>query len=193
MINLDYAFHHVECVAAAITGRPGAIERMDISADGFWRSFTAIAVALPAMFFVWVMNARANQAEMPSMGVAPLVAGEAVFELVVWLLPIPVFALVLRPLGLGHRFVHLVIARNWANALFSYVIAALYVPHLVVADDNGAMMMLGGVLMVLILVAAVRLTRAALDSSVSLAMAFIAGEFIVSIALAIAYLGMLGL
>ncbi len=193
MINLDYAFHHVECVAAAITGRPGAIERMDISADGFWRSFTAIAVALPAMFFVWVMNARSNQAEMPSMGVAPLVAGEAVFELVVWLLPIPVFALVLRPLGLGHRFVHLVIARNWANALFSYVIAALYVPYLVVADDNGAMMMLGGVLMVLILVAAVRLTRAALDSSVSLAMAFIAGEFIVSIALAIAYLGMLGL
>lgn len=192
MINLDYAFHHVECVAAAIAGRPGAIERMDISADGFWRSFSAIAVALPAMFFVWVMNARTNQADMPTAGIAPLVAGEAVFELVVWLLPIPIFALILRPLGLGHRFVHLVIARNWANALFSYVIAALYVPYLVVGDDNGAMMMLGGVLMVLILIAAVRLTRAALDSSLPLAIAFIAGEFVVSIALAITYLGMLG-
>jgi len=193
MINLDYAFHHVECVAAAIAGRRGAIERMDISADGFWRSFSAIAVALPAMFFVWVMNARTNQADMPSIGVAPLVAGEAVFELIVWLLPIPIFALILRPLGLGHRFVHLVIARNWANALFSYVIAAFYVPYLVVADDNGAMMVLGSVMMVLILIAAVRLTRAALDSSLPLAIAFIAGEFIVSIALAITYLGVLGL
>ncbi|MBO6640011.1 MAG: hypothetical protein JJ920_19080 [Roseitalea sp.] len=192
MINLDYAFHHVECVAGVMTGRPGAIERMDISADGFWRSFSAIAVALPAMFFVWVMNARANQAEMTTLGIAPLVAGEAVFELIVWLLPVPVFALVLRPLGLGHRFVHLVIARNWANALFSYAIAALYVPYLVVADDNGAMMMLGGVLMVLILIAAVRLTRAALDSSMALAIAFIAGELIVSATLAITYVGIMG-
>lgn len=57
MINLDYAFHHLESVIGVIAGRPGALERMDISSDGFWRSFSAIIVALPALFFGWVIGA----------------------------------------------------------------------------------------------------------------------------------------
>jgi hypothetical protein len=31
---------------------------MDISADGFWRSFEAIPAALPALIFAWVAEAR---------------------------------------------------------------------------------------------------------------------------------------
>ena len=190
MISLDYAFHHLESVIGIIVGRPGALDRMDISADGFWRSFSAIVVALPALFFVWVINATTSLASTPNWSLPTLVASEAAFELAGWLIPVAVFAVILRPLGFGHRFVHLVVVRNWANALFSYLIAALFVPYLIFPQGNAAMVLAGMVLLVAVLVAAVRLTRTALDCALQTAIAFVAAELIISLGLAFAYSGL---
>ncbi|WP_349363708.1 MAG: hypothetical protein ABL307_16420 [Roseitalea porphyridii] len=185
MISLDYAFHHLESVFGIIVGRPGALDRMDISAEGFWRSFSAIVVALPALFFIWVITATTNVAAAPGSNLGALVATEAILALVGWLLPVAVFAIILKPLGLSHRFAHLVIVRNWANAFFSYMMAALFVPYLGLPQGHAVLGFLGIVLLVVVLVAAVRLMRAALDCSPPTAIAFVAGELLISVGLAV--------
>ena len=48
-----------------MNGRPDGIRLLDITADGFWNSFFAIAVALPAMFAGWVTIANAWAAADP--------------------------------------------------------------------------------------------------------------------------------
>ena len=39
-------------------GKPDGIRLLDISADGFWNSFFAIAIALPALIAGWVTLAN---------------------------------------------------------------------------------------------------------------------------------------
>ena len=193
MINLDYAFHHLECAVRIMAGRREALDDMDISADGFWRSFSAIAVALPAMFFVWVVSARQTQATLPTHSTGGLIAAEATFELVMWLLPVLVLAVVLRPLGLSHRFSHLIIARNWSGAVVSYAVAAVFLPQLVLSPENGFVLVLYILLLMALVLFAVRITSAALDTGLATASAFVAAELIAGLMLASLYYGALGL
>ena len=187
MIDLDYAFHHMESVIGVIAGRPGALERMDISSDGFWRSFSAIIVALPALFFVWVINAVDAMALSPDRGLAGPIAMQAVLDLAGWLVPVALFAVILKPLGFGGRFVHLIIARNWFTALFSYLEVIVHLSGLVWPGGGMMMVALGAVLAVLVLFAFVRLTRAALDSSLRTAIVFVAVELGAGLALVAGY------
>jgi hypothetical protein len=39
---------------ALMTGKRDGLKLLDLSADGFWNSFYAIVLALPAMFVGWV-------------------------------------------------------------------------------------------------------------------------------------------
>ena len=187
MINLDYAFHHLESVIGVIAGRPGALERMDISSDGFWRSFSAIIVALPALFFGWVIGAVTALADTPSGSLASLIARDAVLESVAWFLPIAVFAVIVKPLGFGARFAHLIVVRNWSNALFSYVLALYFIALMVLPASGTPMLLAGIVLIVGMLFAAVRLVRAALACSRRVAIAFVGGELAMGIALIAVY------
>ena len=43
---LDYALHHLTCILRVLRGDVAALGDMDISADGFWRSFEAFPAAL---------------------------------------------------------------------------------------------------------------------------------------------------
>ena len=56
---LDYALHHLSCILRILRGDTAALGDMDISADGFWRSFEAFPAALPALFFAWVVEGPA--------------------------------------------------------------------------------------------------------------------------------------
>ncbi|WP_306117440.1 MULTISPECIES: hypothetical protein [unclassified Roseitalea] len=188
-MNLDYAFHHMECALAVMIGRREALTRMDISADGFWRSFGAILVSAPALFFVWVLSARQTQAEFPLASTGGLILAEAAFELFVWLAPVFVLAMILRPLGFGDRFSHLIIARNWSAAVISYAIAVPFVAQLFAGPESGLAAMLLLVVLAVVFIAAVRVTRTALDSSLMVAIAFTATELFIGLMLASAYYG----
>ena len=192
MIDFDYVFHHVECAIGIMVGRREALDQMDITADGFWRSFAAIAVALPAMLFVWVVNARQTLSEAPFASMGGLIAADAVLEIILWLLPVLAFALVLGPLGFGQRFSHLIIARNWSGAAVSYAVALFYVPFLVVPSGNIVMAVVLFALYVALVVVAVRITQAALDTTIGIAIAFVAAELAVGIVLVLAYDTLLG-
>lgn len=191
----DYAFHHIGCVMRLLRGDTAALSDMDISADGFWRSFEAIPAALPALIFAWVAEARQIRAEGSLDPVGSLVMRMALLELVFWILPIVVLAFVLRQLKLGHRFSHLIIARNWLAVLTSYIFVS--VPLIEMATSGGqtssATLLLTLVAMVLALWFSVRVTRVALSVQPVVAVAFVAVEVFFTYPLAVLAYGAAGL
>ena len=190
----DYAFHHMTCVIRLVRGEQAAWADMDISADGFWRSFGAIMAAIPALFFAWVVEARHLQADGVAGTTGSIVARMAVLELVFWILPIVGLAIALRLLGMSDRFTHLIISRNWLAALLSYLFVA---KPLVTLVSNGAAEALAGWMTIAILAVmlwlSVRITRFALNTTPLVALAFIVVETLITFPLAMILYAAVGL
>ncbi|GAB4352524.1 MAG: hypothetical protein Kow0026_10100 [Oricola sp.] len=195
MSFFDYAFHHVGCVVRLLRGDPAAFADMDISADGFWRSFEAIPAALPALIFAWVAEAQQIRAAGSPDSVGSLIVRMAALELAFWILPIIVLAIVLRQLRLGHRFSHLIIARNWLAVLTSYVFVAAPLFELAFSGGatSSASVLITLATMVLALWFSVSVTRAALSVQPAIAIAFVAVEVFITYPLAVVAYGAAGL
>jgi len=191
----DYAFHHVGCVMRLLRGDTAALSDMDISADGFWRSFEAIPAALPALIFAWVAEARQIRAGGSLDSIGSMVVRMAALEFAFWILPIIVLAVVLRQFKLGHRFSHLIIARNWLAVLTSYIFVAVPLAEMAIGggETSGATILLTLIAMVLALWFSVRVTRVALAVQPMTAIAFVAVEVFITYPLAVAAYGALGL
>jgi hypothetical protein len=191
----DYAFHHVGCVVRIVRGDAGALSDMDISADGFWRSFEAIIAALPALLFAWVVEARQIQMEGIGGSMASLVSRLAFLELVFWVLPIIALAVVLPPLGFGKRFSQLIIARNWLSAAISYLYVLVPMTEFALSSgaENEITPWLTLAIMIIMIWAAIRVTRVALATTGIVAFAFVFAETLVTFPLAISLYGLMGL
>ena len=111
-----------------------ALDRFDQSISGFWKSFSAPIAAFPA-YMVYVLAGHAARIE----GIANLPDGQTVDALpptqvfvtaacLTYILGVILFPLVMIPftkqLGLTHRFVPFIIARNWINAVVTFLLAA---------------------------------------------------------------------
>src|SRR5690554_1689658 len=83
-------------------GKPDGLRLLDLSADGFWNSFFAIVVALPALMVGWTGIAS-------ELGASPDLYGGrfsillrlAVVDLGAWVLPLAGLALVAPQAGIG--------------------------------------------------------------------------------------------
>ncbi len=105
-----------------MTGRPDGIKLLDISADGFWNSFFAIAVSLPALIAGWVSFAQTLAPDQSAFGDRlSILLRLAMVDLGTWVVPLALFALVARPAGLSDRFAHYVISTNWGSALIVWL------------------------------------------------------------------------
>jgi hypothetical protein len=105
-----------------MTGRADAIRMHDLSLDGFWNSFFAIVVALPALGVGWVASADTvafDPGDFASRVSAVVRLG--LVDMVVWLLPLAALAAAAPLVGLQSRFVHYVVATNWGGAIFAWV------------------------------------------------------------------------
>lgn len=95
-------------------GDPRGVARLDLTLEGFWRSFAAALVAAPA-YAVVLVEQHAFRG-WPD-GLAGALAGETVAYAAGWL-TFPVAAVFLtRLLGLTARYVPLVVAANWSAVL----------------------------------------------------------------------------
>jgi hypothetical protein len=195
MTFADYAIHHVGCIIRVLRGDPDGLSDMDISADGFWRSFRAIPIALPALFFAWVVQGRELLADGVAGSLGSLILRMAALELVLWILPLIALAIVLKPLGMAHRFSHIVIARNWFSVIISYVFVVAPLASLILGVEEGAAAENWIVIAVMMftLWAATRVTRVALDTTPTVAIAFVVVETLITIPLALSLYGMAGL
>lgn len=110
---------------AILRREPGAMAMFDLTADGFFRSFTAMLVAAPAYALI-VLGRIVGEGSAVALPLTLLI--EAIGYVVAWL-AFPIAAgLVLYGLGEGRRLVPLVVAGNWAAVLqIGFVLAALLV------------------------------------------------------------------
>lgn len=103
-------------------GKPDGLRWLDLSVDGFWNSFVAILIALPAMLTGWF-----SFAHDPTLfadlfrGPLDILLRLAVVDIMAWVLPIVALGAVARHVGLGSRFVPYVVANNWASAIFAWI------------------------------------------------------------------------
>ncbi|TNE36491.1 MAG: hypothetical protein EP347_11030 [Alphaproteobacteria bacterium] len=104
----------------------GAFEEFDISADGFWRSFAAPIMLVPFYYLFFAMHYNLTMElgilqRLQSGG--ELISGRSYVWhwLVAYLLDVALLPLFLVPISrllqFNDRYVHMVIARNWGQAL----------------------------------------------------------------------------
>ena len=162
-----------------MTGRADGLRLLDISADGFWNSFMAIPVALPALAVGWIMSA--NGIAEPGAGRLPIVLMLAIVDLSVWIVPLVVFVFAAPQFGLSDRVAHFVVAYNWGEALMSWLAlpAALFVLSFDVGQQTSDALML--LLFIVLTILGWRLVVTALGKGVGVGSAVFAGLFVVSL------------
>lgn len=176
-----------------MNGRADGMRALDLSADGFWNSFFAIVIALPAMGVGWVSFANELAGEDALGYRLSILARLAIIDLVSWIGPIALLAVVAKPAGLADRFVPYVIATNWASALFVWFLLPpslleLFWPG---AGDLAALVSLGFILVTLVL--AWRLTNTVIGKGAAIATAVFAGLLITSLVILLTLQSLFGL
>ena len=137
-MTLDQVLTRVQGAYDLIRGRRDVgWRRLDLSADGFWNSFLAIPVTVPALLVTWLSHAGWLAANGVEASVGAAVASLALVELVNWLVTIGAFMALAPLLGWGDRVVPGVIALNWGSVLLAYVQAIPSALSLLVGPGEG--------------------------------------------------------
>lgn len=173
---------HLLGVWRMMTGRRDSIRLLDLSVDGFWNSFFAIVVALPALLVGWVpLAGELAGPEARFAGRVLLLVRLAIVDIGSWVLPLAALAAVASYAGIRDRFVHYVVASNWGSALFAWFmlpasLLRLFVPG---AAEAATALSLGIFLGCLVL--SWRLTDAAIDKGPAVTTGVFGGMLIASI------------
>ena len=110
--------------AMMIAGRSDGLRRLDLSADGFWQSFSAMIVALPPAAISWVeFETMERTGPAPEAGAVAIYGAHALADFLAWVLPVFVLMMVARRIGYGKKIVPLVVATNWGGAFLSWLFA----------------------------------------------------------------------
>ncbi|MEN3793616.1 hypothetical protein [Fulvimarina sp. MAC3] len=150
-------------VWALMMGRKGGMSRLDVSADGFYRSFSAIPVALPALFLSWLEFEASSRSDQTGNVSATQAFGAHLFaDLFAWILPIVILILVAKRIGWSRKVSPLVVATNWGSALIAWGFAPYFALVLLIGMGPnlaivGALFSLGS------LILTARLCRSILD------------------------------
>jgi hypothetical protein len=173
---------HLHGAWRMMQGRSDGLRMLDISADGFWASFYAILVALPALFVGWASVAGELAALEPDgPGRLSLIVRLGIVDLASWILPLVALALAAPYAGIRDRYAHYVIASNWATALIVWIMLPPSLLRIVFPDasDVAALLSLG--LFVVTLIFSWRLTNLAIGKGPAAA----TGVFVAMVAMSL--------
>lgn len=176
-----------------MNGRAEGLRQLDLTVDGFWNSFFAILVALPALGVGWVSFANELAGSDPFAYRLWILAKLAVVDLVSWVGPIILFALVARPVGLIDRFVPYVVASNWASAAFAWLLLPPSLIDLFWPASEEATDIISLVVVIVTLVLAWRLTNTVIARGAAVATAVFFAMIAVSVAILLVLQPFLGL
>ncbi|MBT3700607.1 MAG: hypothetical protein HOE62_22145 [Alphaproteobacteria bacterium] len=114
---------------------PGGMNYLNLSVDGFWRSFFAAVLAAPTYLLILLVQRASSEKEMTWL---PELFSYAL-GWIIW----PLVALgVLRLMGLGNNFIPYIIAYNWANVLhINFLLPIAIVAHGGVMPDGIAVLL----------------------------------------------------
>jgi hypothetical protein len=124
---LAYARNHLAAASSLMLGRADGMSRLDVSLEGFWRSFAAVVLVVPFALLALLSQRRLLG---PEAG-PPAIGSEMLALLVDWVAFPIVFAAIARPLGLGRRYVPYIVARNWAAVVITALVSVIHALHVV--------------------------------------------------------------
>lgn len=162
-------------------GRPQGLQKLDITLEGFWRSFGAFLLILPFAVLALISQERlaAESAEaMPPSGSLALEIGVLGID---WIAFPLLFALIARPLGLGPGYVPFIVTRNWASVVLGAIMAAVHALFLVGILPGPFATLLLFAFVALALRFSYVITRATLDAPMRLALPIVIFDFLLSL------------
>jgi len=162
-------------------GKVDGLRLLDLSADGFWNSFFAIVVAAPALIVGWV--GIANEIGDPNafVGRFGMLLRLATVDIGSWVLPLVVFAVVAPRAGIGGRFVHYVVASNWASAITAWLMLPSALIRLFLSSASQVSSLVSLLLFALSMVLTWRMTNATIGKGAAVGTAVFVGMFIASL------------
>lgn len=193
MLSVDETSSSLNGAWRLMLGKADGLRLLDLSADGFWNSFFAIVVAAPAMIVGWVGTANEIGDPNAFAGRLGMLIRLATVDLGSWLLPLVVLALVASRAGIGDRFVHYVVASNWASAITAWMLLPSALIRLFLPSGNPVAELVWLVLVVLSLVLSWRMTNAAIGKGAAVGSAVFAGMLVVSLAVLFGLVALLGI
>ena len=115
---------------AVMNGHAAGLQRMDLSIDGFWRSFAAIVLILPFALVALVSDhvARAEVGAAVRLTGA-LIILRLILLLADWLAFPLVFAAVARQIGVAAHYVPFIVVRNWASVVVAAIVVVPEILH----------------------------------------------------------------
>ena len=194
MPSSDYIQQSLSGAARLMAGRKDGVRLLDISADGFWTSFFAIVVALPAMTVGWVT--LANEIAFQGDGIGSrlsIVLRLAAIDMLAWIVPLGLLALVARFAGIANRFVQFVVASNWGGAIYVWVMLPPSLVRLFWPDAGESLTAVSLGLFVFTMVLSWRLTNAVLDKGPAFATGVFSAMFLASLVVLFTLQGVFGL
>lgn len=121
MLPAEDIYRYLNGAWRLMRGKSDGLRLLDLSTDGFWNSFFAIVLALPALILGWTGIAAEFSGSDTGSSVLSVVLRLAVVDLGAWVLPLVVLAVAAPYAGIGDRFVHYVVASNWGSALIAWL------------------------------------------------------------------------
>ncbi|MEF2551934.1 hypothetical protein VQ042_11280 [Aurantimonas sp. A2-1-M11] len=123
--SVDHVLSFFSGAALLMAGRAEGLKRLDLSADGFWQSFSAMIVALPPIALSWLefeISAPLT-GTAAGRGMVAVYGAHALADFLAWTLPILILMMVAKRVGYSRKIVPLVVATNWGGALLAWVFA----------------------------------------------------------------------
>ena len=193
MLSADETYASLAGAWRLMFGKADGLRLLDLSADGFWNSFFAIVVAAPALIVGWV--GIANEIGDPNefAGRLGMLIRLATVDIGSWVLPLVALALVAPRVGIGGRFVHYVVASNWASAIIAWLMLPSALLRLFVTSTSEISGLVSLLLFALSMVLTWRMTNATIGKGAAVGTAVFAGMFVASLLVLFGLQALLGI
>ncbi|TPO02829.1 transporter [Mesorhizobium sp. B1-1-5] len=193
MLSADETYASLAGAWRLMFGKADGLRLLDLSADGFWNSFFAIVVAAPALIVGWV--GIANEVGDPSAfaGRLGMLIRLATVDIGSWVLPLVALALVAPRAGIGGRFVHYVVASNWASAIIAWLMLPSALLRLLLPSASEVSSLVSLALFALSMVLTWRMTNTTIGKGAAVGTAVFVGMFIASLLVLFGLQALLGI
>jgi hypothetical protein len=183
MPNFEEIVRYLAGAWRMMTGRRDGLLLLDLSADGFWNSFYAIAVATPPLFVGWVGYADSIAGDTESsMSRVVMLVTLAFIDIAGWIIPLVLLAIAARPAGIADRFAAYVVVSNWGTVITAWMALPAGLLRLLVPDSPDVAVSVGVVIFLVTLVLSWRLTNAAINKGPAIATGVFVAMVMASIA-----------
>ncbi|AZO39418.1 transporter [Mesorhizobium sp. M2A.F.Ca.ET.037.01.1.1] len=193
MLSADETYASLVGAWRLMFGKADGLRLLDLSADGFWNSFYAIVVAAPALIVGWVGIANEIGDPEAFAGRLGMLIRLATVDIGSWVLPLVALALVAPRTGIGGRFVHYVVASNWASAIIAWLMLPSALLRLFLPSTSEISSLVSLFLFALSALLTWRMTNASIGKGAAVGTAVFVGMFIASLLVLFGLQALLGI